>query len=145
VTQGRCRQATGLGEAAEERARRRRSGGGRGVSDSGEWVTMFDQHAARGDVVVHREGLRLMGARGKQLGHGAHRAAAMADGGGSGGNARARRERPGRVYMGAEGRLGGHGVNHVVGARAAWAARRGDVRRRGGQWRVAVGTPASGS
>jgi hypothetical protein len=95
--------------------------------------------------VVHREGLRLTGARGKRLGHGAHRAAVMGDSGGSGGNARAREERPGRVYMGAEGRLGGHGVNHVTGARAAWAARRCDVRRRGGQWRAAVGTPASGN
>jgi hypothetical protein len=93
-----ARQATELGEATEEWARRRRSGGGRGGSDSGERVTPFDQHVARGGVVVHREGLRLTGARGKRLGHGAHRAAAMADGGGSGGNARAREERPGRVY-----------------------------------------------
>jgi hypothetical protein len=69
----------------------------------------------------------------------------MADGGGSGGSARARGERPGRVYMGAEGRLGGRGVNHVASARAAWAARCCDVRRRGGQWRAAVGTPASGN
>jgi IS5 family transposase len=69
----------------------------------------------------------------------------MADGGGSGGSARARGERPGRVYMGAEGRLGGRGVNHVAGARTAWAARCCDVRRRGGQWRAAVGTPASGN
>jgi hypothetical protein len=84
------RQATGLGEAAEERARRRRSGGGRGGSGSGEWVTQFDQHVARGGVLVHREGLRLMGARGKRLEHSAHRAAAMADGGGSGGHACAR-------------------------------------------------------
>jgi hypothetical protein len=29
-------------------------------------------------------------------------------------------------YMGAEGRLGGRGVNHVADARAAWAARRCD-------------------
>jgi hypothetical protein len=69
----------------------------------------------------------------------------MADDGGSGGSARARGERPGRVYMGAEGRLGGRGVNHVAGARTAWAARRCDVRRRGGQWRAAVGTLASGN
>jgi hypothetical protein len=68
----------------------------------------------------------------------------MADGGSSGGNACARGEQPGRVYMDAEGRLGGRGVNHVAGARAAWAARRCDVWRRGGQWRAAVGTPASG-
>jgi hypothetical protein len=69
----------------------------------------------------------------------------MADGGDSGGSAHARGERPGWVYMGAEGRLGGCGVNHVAGVRAAWAARRCDVRRRGGQWRAAVGTPASGN
>jgi hypothetical protein len=35
--------------------------------------------------VVHREGLELMSARGNRLEHGAHRAAAMADGGGSAG------------------------------------------------------------
>jgi hypothetical protein len=42
----------------------------------------------------------------------------MADDGGSGGSARARGVRSGRVYMGARGRLGGHGVNHVAGAHA---------------------------
>jgi hypothetical protein len=70
-----------------------------------------------------------LGACGKRLEEGSHRAAAMADDGGLGGNACARGERPGRVYMGAGGRLGGRGVNHVAGARAAWAARRCDVRR----------------
>jgi hypothetical protein len=129
----------------EWRARRRRSGGGRGNSGSGEGVARLDQQAARGGVVVHREGLKLLGACGKRLEEGSHRAAAMVDGGGSGGNARAHGERPGRVYMGAGGRLGGRGVNHVAGARAAWAARRCDVRRRGDQWRAAVGTPASGN
>jgi hypothetical protein len=58
--------------------------------------------------------------------------------------ARARGKRPGRVYKGAGGWLRGRGVNHVTGARAAWAARRCDVRRSGDQWRAAVGTPASG-
>jgi hypothetical protein len=58
---------------------------------------------------------------------------------------RARGKQPGRVYKGAGGRLKGRGVNHVAGARAAWAARRCDVRRSGGQWRAAVGTPASGN
>jgi hypothetical protein len=48
-------------------------------------VTQFDQHAARGGVVVHREGLELLGARGNRLEHSAHRAAAMADSGGSAG------------------------------------------------------------
>jgi hypothetical protein len=47
-------------------------------------VAQLDQQVARGGVVVHREGLRLMGARGNRLEDGAHRAAAMADGGGSG-------------------------------------------------------------
>jgi hypothetical protein len=51
---------------------------------------------------------------------------------GSVAGARAREERPGRVFIGDGGRLGGRGVNHVAGARAAWAARRGDVRRSGG-------------
>jgi hypothetical protein len=71
----------------------------------------------------------------------------MAGGGGSGESTRARGERLGWVYMGAEGRLGGRGVNHVAGARAAWAARRCDVRRGGGQWRAAVGhlTPSKRS
>jgi hypothetical protein len=65
----------------------------------------------------------------------------MADGGGSVGSARARGEQPGRVYMGAGGRLGGRGVNHVADARTAWAARCCDVRRRGGQWRAAARRP----
>jgi hypothetical protein len=34
--------------------------------------------------VVHREGLRLTGSRGNRAEHNAHRASAMADGGGSG-------------------------------------------------------------
>jgi hypothetical protein len=72
-------------------------------------------------------------------------AALMADSGGSGGSAHACGERPGRVYMGARGRLGGRGVNHIAGARPAWETRHCDVRRRGGQWRTAVGTPASGN
>jgi hypothetical protein len=55
------RQVPGLGEAAEERARRRRFGGGRGGSGSGKWVDQLDQHVARGGVVVHREGLELLG------------------------------------------------------------------------------------
>jgi hypothetical protein len=95
--------------------------------------------------VVHKKALKFLGALGKRLEEGSHRAAAMADGGGSGGSARARGERPGRVYMGTEGRLEGRGVNQVTGARAAWAARHCDVRRRGGQWRAVVGTPASGN
>jgi hypothetical protein len=47
--------------------------------------------------------------------------------------------------MGAGGRLGGRGDNHVTGAHAAWAARRSDVRRGCGQWRAAVGSPVSGN
>jgi hypothetical protein len=53
-------------------------------------VAQLDQHVARGGVVVHREGLRLTGARGKRAEHEALRAAAMADGGGSGRHACAR-------------------------------------------------------
>jgi hypothetical protein len=54
-------------------------------------VTPFDQHVARGGVLRHKVGLRLMGARGNRLEHGAHRVAAMADSGGSAGT-RAREE-----------------------------------------------------
>jgi hypothetical protein len=57
--------------------------------------------------------------------------------GGSVASARARGKRPGWVYKGAGGRLRDRGVNHVAGARAAWAARRCDMRRGGGQWRAA--------
>jgi hypothetical protein len=84
------RHVTELGEVAEERARRRRSGSGRRGSGSGEGVAQRDQHMAREGVVVHREGLRLTGVRGNRAEHNAHRAAAMADGGGSGRQACAR-------------------------------------------------------
>jgi hypothetical protein len=53
-------------------------------------VAQRDQHMAWGGVVVHREGLRLAGARGNRAEYNAHRAAAMADGGGLGGQACAR-------------------------------------------------------
>jgi hypothetical protein len=53
-------------------------------------VAQRDQHMARGGVVVHRERLRLTGWRGKRTKHNGHRAAAMADGGGSGRQACAR-------------------------------------------------------
>jgi hypothetical protein len=62
-----------------------------------------------------------------------------------GGECACARETTGQVYKGVGGWLGGCGVNHVAGASAAWAARRCDVRRGGGQWRAAVGTPASGN
>jgi hypothetical protein len=64
---------------------------------------------------------------------------------GSVASARAREKRPERLYKGAGGRLRGRGVNHIAGACAASAARRCDVQRSGGQWRAAVGTPASGN
>jgi hypothetical protein len=80
----------GRSQGLEKRRRSELDGGGRGGSGSGEWVAQLDQHIARGGVVVHREGLQLLGARGNRLEHGAHRAAAMADGGGSGRNACAR-------------------------------------------------------
>jgi hypothetical protein len=74
----------------------------------------------------------------------------FAPGGANGGrrgsvaDARAREERPRRVFIDAGGRLGCHGVNHVTGA-----PRRGQqgVATCGGaavQWRATVGTPASG-
>jgi hypothetical protein len=59
-------------------------------------------------------------------------AAPMAERRSLGGGARARRSGRGRVFIDAGGRLGGHGVNHVAGAHAAWAARHDDVRRSGG-------------
>jgi hypothetical protein len=87
----------------------------------------------------------VLGRVGTATGVGFTPAAPMADGAGSGGSARARGVRSGRVYIGAGGRLGGRGVNHVAAARAVWAARHCDMRRPGGQWRAAVGTPASGN
>jgi hypothetical protein len=101
-----ARQAAELGEVAEARARRRRSGNGRGGSGSGEGVAQRDQHMARGGVVVHREGLRLNGLRGKRTGHKAHRAAAMEDGGGSGRQAMGAGNGRGRLICTQEGRLG---------------------------------------
>jgi hypothetical protein len=50
----------------------------------------------------------------------------------SGGGVCGRRSDRGRVFIVAGGRLGGPGVNHVAGARAAWAARCGDLRRTSG-------------
>jgi hypothetical protein len=47
-------------------------------------------------------------------------------------DARAREERPGSGFYRRKRSLGGLGVNHVTGARAAWAARRDDVWRSGG-------------
>jgi hypothetical protein len=61
-----------------------------------------------------------------------HRAAPMKERRISGGGARARRSGRGWVFIDARGRLGGLGVNHVTGARAAWVAMRDDVRRGGG-------------
>jgi hypothetical protein len=51
---------------------------------------------------------------------------------GLGGECACAREATGRVFKGAGGRLRGRGVNNIAGARAAWAARRCDVRRSGG-------------
>jgi hypothetical protein len=82
--------------------------------------------------VVHKEELR--GLWGVRASTGRRSAPGGANGGrrGSVADARAREERPGRVFIDAGGRLGGLGVNHVAGARAVWAARRDDVRRSGG-------------
>jgi hypothetical protein len=51
---------------------------------------------------------------------------------GSVADARSHEERPGWVFIDAGGRLGELEVNHITGARAAWAARRDDMRRSGG-------------
>jgi hypothetical protein len=84
------RKVPGTSQSLEKWRRSELDGGGRGGSGSGEGVAQRDQHMARGGVVVHREGLRLTGARGNRAEHNAHRAAAMADGGGSGRQACAR-------------------------------------------------------
>jgi hypothetical protein len=54
------RQAPGLRGSAEGRARRRRSGDGRGNSGSGNRAAQLDQQAARGSIRVHKEGLRSL-------------------------------------------------------------------------------------
>jgi hypothetical protein len=53
-----ARQVTGHGGSAEVRARRWRSGGGRGISDSGDLAALLDQQATRGAFVIHKEELR---------------------------------------------------------------------------------------
>jgi hypothetical protein len=55
-----ARRAPELGGSAEGRARRRRSGGGRGNSGSGDRAAQLDQQATRGAFVVHKEGLRSL-------------------------------------------------------------------------------------
>jgi hypothetical protein len=57
-------KVSGRSRGLEKRRRSELDGGGRGNSGSGEWVAQLEQHAARGGVVVHREGLKLLGARG---------------------------------------------------------------------------------
>jgi hypothetical protein len=52
------RQATGHGGSAEGRARRRRSGGGRENSGSGDRAARLDQQAARGATGLHKEEFR---------------------------------------------------------------------------------------
>jgi hypothetical protein len=55
-----ARQAPGLGGSAEGRARRWRFGGGRGNSGSGDRAARLDQQAARGALVMHKEGFRSL-------------------------------------------------------------------------------------
>jgi hypothetical protein len=55
-----ARQAPGLGGSAEGRARRRRSGGGRGSSGSGDRGARLDQQAAWGVIVMHKEEFRSL-------------------------------------------------------------------------------------
>jgi hypothetical protein len=55
-----ARQVTGRGGSAEGRTRRRRSGGGRGNSGSGDRGARLDQQATRGAFVLHKEGLRSL-------------------------------------------------------------------------------------
>jgi hypothetical protein len=100
------RKVPGKSRSLEKWRRGELDGGGRGGSSSGEGVAQRDQHMARGGVVVHREGLRLTGLRGKRTEHNAHRAAAMADGGGSGRQAMLAGDGGGRLICAREGRLG---------------------------------------
>jgi hypothetical protein len=50
-----ARQVTGCGGSAEGRARRWRSGGGRGSSGFGDRAARLDQQATRGAFVVHKK------------------------------------------------------------------------------------------
>jgi hypothetical protein len=59
-----ARQVTGLGGSAEGRARRWRSGSGRGNSGSGDHAARLDQQAARGAIGVHKEGSGACGDEG---------------------------------------------------------------------------------
>jgi hypothetical protein len=53
-----ARKVTGRGGSAEGRARRWRSGGHRGSSDSDDRAARLDQQATRGAFVMHKEELR---------------------------------------------------------------------------------------
>jgi hypothetical protein len=55
-----ARQVTGRGGSAEGRARRWRSGGGRGSSGSGDRAAELDQQATRGAFVMHKEEFRRL-------------------------------------------------------------------------------------
>jgi hypothetical protein len=55
-----ARQVTGLGGSTEGRARRWRSGGGRGNSGSSDCAARLDQQVARGAIGVHKERLRSL-------------------------------------------------------------------------------------
>jgi hypothetical protein len=62
-----ARKVTGPGESAEGRARRRRSGGSRGHSGSGDRVARLDQQAARGAIGVHKKEFRRLWGWGRRL------------------------------------------------------------------------------
>jgi hypothetical protein len=68
---GGARQVTGRGGSAEGRARRWRSGGGRGNSGSDDRAARLDQQVTRGAFVVHKEGLRRLWGLGRRLEGGA--------------------------------------------------------------------------
>jgi hypothetical protein len=100
----------GKSRGLEKRRRSKLDGGGPAAAAEARTPAKggapLDEHMARGGVVVHREGLRILGARGNRLEHGAHRAAAMADGGSSGRHACARGDGEDRLISAGEGRLG---------------------------------------
>jgi hypothetical protein len=101
-----ARQVTRRGGSAEGRARPRRSGGGRGNSDSGDRAAWLDQQAARGVTGVHKEEFKRPWEWGRRLERDAHRRRQWRDGDGSGRMRVRAGGRPGLAYKRAGGRLG---------------------------------------
>jgi hypothetical protein len=140
-----ARQVTWRGGSAEGRARRWRSGGGRGHSGSGDRAAWLDQQAARGAIGVHKEEFKRSWEWRHRLEGGAHRRRQWRDSGGSERmRVRARSDR-GWIISAREvgwGRWGHAGATCTRGEAGGMAD---DARRFGGQWRATGGAPAGGS